>query len=114
MFEPQERNEALTAEREVQARDEGAVAVDSEPEAIRDVEIAKREVFPLGGDFAGIDEQRTVERPPRFPPVLGAQQQAVAILEAELAEATQRLRAAQPRLKVERHILARAGIREHR
>ena len=74
MFEPQERNEPFAAEREIQARDEGAVAVDPEPEAVRDVEIAELEVSAAPvATCAGIDEQGAVERPPRFPAVLGAE-----------------------------------------
>src|SRR5262245_61352434 len=87
MFEPQERDEALAGEREVQARDEGAVAVEAEADAVGDVEVAEIQILPLGGHLAGVDEERAVERPPRLPAVLGGQQQAVGVLEAELAEA---------------------------
>src|SRR5262245_8781850 len=114
MFEPQKRNEAFTAGREVEPRDEGAVAVEPEPDAVADVEVAEVEIFPIVRHLPGVDEDRAVERPPRFPPVLGRHQQAVGILEAELAEAAKRLRAAQRRLEIERNLLARARIGENR
>src|SRR4029450_2077408 len=108
MFEPQERNEAFAAERKIQARDEGPVAVESEPDAIRDVHIPKLEVIAFGGHCAGVDEQGAVERPPRFPSVLGREEQAVAIPETELPEAAKRPGTAQRRLEVEWHL--RPGI----
>src|SRR5262245_17070021 len=82
MFEPQERNEAFAAERQVEAGDEGAVAVEPEADAVRDVEVAEVQVFAFSGHLAGIDEERAVQRPPCFPAVLGGQQQAVGVLEA--------------------------------
>src|SRR5262245_63782188 len=69
--------------------------------------------MPVGGYLAGVDEERAVERPPRFPSVLGGEEEAVGILEAELAEAAQRLCAAERRLKVERHLLPRARVGEN-
>src|SRR4029453_10826352 len=73
MFEPQERNEAFAAERQIQARDEGLVAVDPESDSVRHVHIAKRQIAPIEGHRAGVDEQRAIERPPRLPSVLGGQ-----------------------------------------
>src|SRR5262245_48781710 len=114
MFEPQERNEPFAAERKIEARDEGAVTVNAEPDAIRHVEVTQREIAAAGGYLAGIDEDGAVERPPRLPPVLGGQQDAVSILKPELSEPAKRLGASERRLEIERHLLAGAGIGEVR
>src|SRR5829696_7408389 len=107
MFKPQEGDEAFAAERQIEARGERAVAVDAEADAVGDFEIAKGQVAPVGGDLAGVDEQRAVEQPRRLPPVYGAHRQSVAILEPELAEASQLMRPAQRPLVKERHVCAR-------
>src|SRR4029453_2708732 len=112
MLEPQKWDEALAAERQVQPRDEGTVAVNPEPDAIRDVEVAEREVSPLCGHRAGVNKQRAIECPPRLPSVLAGEEQAVAILEAELAKTTKRLSAAKRGLKIKWHLLPRARVRE--
>src|SRR5262245_16008022 len=112
MFEPQEWDEAFTAEREVQPRNEGAIAVNPEPDAVRDIEIAEREILSPRGDRAGIDEQRAIKRPPRLPSVLGGEEEAVAILETKLAETAKRLSAAKRGLKIERHVLSLARVGE--
>src|SRR5262249_12045922 len=114
MFEPQERNEAFAAERQIEPPDKGGVAVKPEPEAVRHVEIAQFEILPMKGHLAGVHEYSTVERPPCFPAVLGAQGHTVAILETELAESAERPRAAERRLKVERHFLSRVRIGKDR
>ena len=87
---------------------ERAVAVDAEADAVGDLDYHERQAAPVGGDLAGVDEQCAVERPPRLPSVLGGQCTAVAILEAELAEAAQLTGASESRLEIERHVAARS------
>src|SRR5262245_16556287 len=112
MFEPQKGNKTFAAERQIEAGDEGAVAMEAEADAVRRIEVAERDPAPLVGDCAGIDEQRAVERPPGFPAVLGADEHRVLVAEAELAEAAKRPRPAERRLEVERNLLPVLRIRE--
>src|SRR6185503_12000096 len=114
MLKPHERNETLAAERQIEARDERAVAVDPESDAIGDVEVAEVEIATIGGNLAGIDEQCPVEQPRRFPAVLRGQRQAVVVPEAELTEPAQRLAATERRLVVEGHLLPAVRVGEHR
>src|SRR5829696_541496 len=113
MLEPQERYESFTAEREVEARDERGVAVYPEAEAIRHVHVADPQIARRRGDSSRVDEQRTVERPPRFPPVLRGERQAVALAKPELAEPAQHAAAAERGLVVEGDVASGFGIRQH-
>jgi hypothetical protein len=63
MFKPQQWDEALAAEREIQARDERAVAVHPKPETVRHLEISKGEISSIRGDLAGIHEECPVKQP---------------------------------------------------
>src|SRR5262245_25276210 len=71
MFEPQERNEAFAAERQIEAADERAVAVEAEPDAVRDFHVIEGEAAAVRRHLARVDEERAVQRPPRFPAVFG-------------------------------------------
>ena len=70
--------------------------------------------MPPCDDLAGVDEQGAVERPPRLPSVLRADEDGVAILEAELPEAAKGLCPAERGFEVERDLLPSARIREDR
>src|SRR5262245_14391827 len=100
MFEPQKRDKALAAERQVEAPGERFVAVKSEAHAVARFHVTKREIAARSRYRSRIDEHCTVERPPRLPAVLGPRDHAVLVAESELPETAQCLRASERREEV--------------
>ena len=113
MFEPQERDKAFFAERQIEASDQGAVTVEAKADAVGHLHVAERQVLSRRCYRPGIHEKRPVKRPPCFPPVLGAQKQSVLVSKSGLAEPAQVSVTAERGLKVERHGLAAVRVREH-
>ena len=97
----------------VKPQDETVGTVETETDPVGDFEVAKAEIVPTRRDFAGIDEQGRVERPPGFPAVLGGEQQAVAVPKTKLPKPAQRLFAPESWLVVERHLVPSVRVGDH-
>ena len=83
------------------------LGVEAEPDAVGALEIAEIEIRRARRHLAPVREQRHVEPGERLPAVLDVDRQRVVVAEAVVRDAAQRVAAADRRLHVERHRLAR-------
>src|SRR4030095_7340627 len=86
----------------VDAKDDRFVGVEAESETVVLLEILEAQIGPAVGHLAGVVEERAVEAAPDFPAVLRLREHRVRSAEAVLAEAAQRVVAAQRRHRIER------------
>ena len=89
MFKPQKRHEAFATERQVEATDQSAVAVKAESHAVGHVHLVERQLPAGRCDRTCVDEEGSVESPPRLPSVLGAEQRSVVVAKTRLAKSAQ-------------------------
>src|SRR3989441_1026189 len=96
----------MAAHCHVESEEDVLVGVESESNAVRRLEIAETDILPVPTHLARVEKQRHVEARERFPSVLGVHEQGILVAEAELAEAAQRVGAADGWHDVERHAVA--------
>src|SRR5215213_10733105 len=93
---------AITApEAGVDAKHDRGVRVEAEPETVVRFEVLEIEIGAAVGDLAGVVEERAVEAAPDLPAILGLSEDRVRAAEPVLAEAAQRVVAAERRHGVE-------------
>src|SRR5262245_35436986 len=100
-----------TPEAGVDAKDDGVVRVETEPEAVVGFEVVEIQIGPGVGDFAGVVEEGAVEAAPDLVAVFALREDRVWSAEAVLAKAAKRVVAAERRHQIEGHDFARACIR---
>src|SRR5687768_7005985 len=81
----------LAAKTDVDPEEHVLERVESEPDAVRGVEVSQVDVLPVRANLARVEEQRHVESRERLPSVLGIEHQSVLVVEAEVAIRAQRI-----------------------
>src|SRR6185503_18305174 len=97
---------------DVDPREDARARVDAEPDAVRGLQILRKNRVPVVVDVAEIVEDRHTHVSKRRPPVFGVPPEGILVLEAELLDAADGIGAADVRDEINRHALAQGVVHE--